>query len=159
MITKFLSHNAPHNHRKLSKNLTRNVVMIDRCLGTLNHVKLFHVRTYKAHENRWESTNSCSAALLKMWSRNAKCQITSIIIGLWVLFFDSFPWLWGAILERNLVIIGHCLRTLNLTCAKEKKTYASLYPALVEMYLRMLLCPQHISNQTDARGHGCVGAQ
>ena len=33
----------------------------DRCLGTLNHVKLFH-----AHENRVESTHSRSAALLKM---------------------------------------------------------------------------------------------
>ena len=37
--------------------------MIDRCLGTLNHVKLFHIRTYKANENRGESTPSRSAAL------------------------------------------------------------------------------------------------
>ena len=39
------------------------LVMIDRCLDTLNHVKLFHIRTYKANENRGESTPSRSAAL------------------------------------------------------------------------------------------------
>jgi len=38
----------------------------------------------------------------------------------------------------------------NITYSKEKKEWMR-YPALLKMPFRMRLCPQHISNQTDAR--------
>ena len=41
-------------------------------------------------------------------------------------------------------------RSQNSGTIERKKSASSLYPALLKMYFRMRLCPQHISNQTDA---------